>query len=160
MESSASEPRVVIVGVDGSAQSAAALRWALTIGSGPGDTVRAITVTGSDDLLPGTSFAVQPYGRHPVPPPEFSLTDLVTQLRREGIGERVLEARTDRGDPATVLLAAAAEADLLAVGAHWGGAVKDLLLGSVAAECVRRASCPVIVINPEAAKQFSPATAE
>ncbi|QWF84472.1 universal stress protein [Amycolatopsis sp. CA-230715] len=160
MQSSSSARRLVVVGVDGSEQSVAALRWALTEGSRPGDTIRAITVIGSDDLLPGTSFAVQPYGRHPVPPLGFSLTELVTELRREGLGDRYLEADTGRGDPATALLTAAAEADLLAVGTHRGGAVKELLMGSVATECVRRASCPVTVINPVAAKRLAPAATD
>lgn len=51
--------RTIAVGVDGSPQSEAALRWALREAEGKAH-VRAIVVRPHDDLLPGTSFAMLP----------------------------------------------------------------------------------------------------
>ncbi|MGK3206792.1 universal stress protein [Amycolatopsis sp. MEPSY49] len=145
--------RVIIVGMDGSPRGDAALRWALEIGAHTGDTVRAILVRPRDTLLPGTSFAVQPHGR--VPEAGYSLAAHVAGLGIETPAE--VETLTVHGDPATELVTASADADLLVLGAHRGGAVTDLVLGSVGRECVRYSRCPVVVITPEAAHRLTPA---
>ncbi|MDS0134734.1 MULTISPECIES: universal stress protein [unclassified Amycolatopsis] len=145
--------RVIIVGMDGSPRGDAALRWALEIGAHAGDTVRAILVRPRDELLPGTSFAFQPHGR--VPEAGYSLVEHVTGLGLET--SAAVETRTVHGDPATELVTASADADLLVLGAHRGGAVTDLVLGSVGRECVRYSRCPVVVITPEAAHRLAPA---
>jgi nucleotide-binding universal stress UspA family protein len=67
------------------------------------------------------------------------------------------ETRTVHGDPATELVTASADADLLVLGTHRGGAPADLVLGSVGRECVRYSRCPVVVITPEAAHRLTPA---
>ncbi|MGW5746460.1 universal stress protein [Amycolatopsis sp. NPDC003861] len=143
--------RVIIVGMDGSPRGDAALRWALESGAHAGDTVRAILVRPRDELLPGTSFAIQPHGR--VPEAGYSLVEHVS-----GLGIKTpatLETRTVHGDPATELVTASADADLLVLGAHRGGAMADLVLGSVGRECVRYSRCPVVVITPEAANRLA-----
>ncbi|EOD70255.1 universal stress protein [Amycolatopsis vancoresmycina] len=143
--------RVIIVGMDASPRGDAALRWALEIGAHAGDTVRAILVRPRDALLPGTSFAIQPHGR--VPEAGYSLDEHVRDLGVEPTA--AVETRTVHGDPATELVTASADADLLVLGAHRGGAVADLVLGSVGRECVRYSRCPVVVITPEAANRLT-----
>ena len=145
--------RVIIVGMDGSPRGDAALRWTLEVGAHAGDTVRAILVRPRDSLLPGTSFALQPHGR--IPEAGYSLVEHVTALAIETAAS--VETRTVHGDPATELVTASADADLLVLGAHRGGAVADLVLGSVGRECVRFSRCPVVVITPEAAHRLAPA---
>ncbi|MEU5266876.1 universal stress protein [Amycolatopsis sp. NPDC021455] len=145
--------RVLVVGVDGSPRGDAALRWTLETGAHTGDTVRAILVRPRDGLLPGTSFALQPHGR--IPEGRYSLATHVSGLGIETAAE--VETRTVHGDPATELVTASADADLLVLGAHRGGAVADLVLGSVGRECVRYSRCPVVVITPEAAHRLTPA---
>ncbi len=51
-----------------------------------------------------------------------------------------------RGDPARALLDAARAIDLLVVGSRGYGPVRHALLGSVSAEVMRHASCPVLVL--------------
>jgi len=146
--------RVIVVGVDGSQRGDAALQWALTVGTHPGDTVRAILVRPRDILLPGTSFAIQPHGR--LPERDYSLTDHVARIR-DGIADAPdVETTTVHGDPATELVTATADAELLVIGSHHGNAVSDLVLGSVARECVRHSRCPIVVITPEAAHHLTP----
>ncbi|WP_439381050.1 universal stress protein [Amycolatopsis lexingtonensis] len=145
--------RVIVVGTDGSPRGDAALRWALEIGAHAGDTVRAILVRPRDTLLPGTSFTLQPHGR--VPEASFSLDEHIAGLTIETAA--TVETRTVHGDPATELVTASADADLLVLGTHRGGALADLVLGSVGRECVRFSRCPVVVITPEAAHRLAPA---
>lgn len=145
--------RVLVVGTDGSPRGDAALRWALEVGAHAGDTVRAMLVRPRDSLLPGTSFTIQPHGR--VPEVGFSLDSHISDL---GIStEATVETRTVHGDPATELVTASADADLLVLGTHRGGPMADLVLGSVGRECVRFSRCPVVVITPEAAHRLTPA---
>lgn len=145
--------RTVVVGMDGSPRGEAALRWALEAGAHAGDIVRAILVRPRDTLLPGASLALQPHGR--VPERDYSLEDHVAGLNIETVA--TVETRTVHGDPATELVTASADADLLVLGTHRGGAVADLVLGSVGRECVRFSRCPVVVITPEAARHLTPA---
>ncbi|MEU4524657.1 universal stress protein [Amycolatopsis sp. NPDC024027] len=145
--------RVIIVGIDGTPHGDAALQWALEIGAHAGDTVRAILVRPRDTLLPGTSFAIQPHGR--LPEAGYSLDEHVAKLAVNTAAQ--LETRTVHGDPATELVTASADADLLVLGTHRGGALADLVLGSVGRECVRFSRCPVVIITPEAAHRLAPA---
>jgi nucleotide-binding universal stress UspA family protein len=50
------------------------------------------------------------------------------------------------GAPGKVLSDASEECDLMVVGAHAGGRIESLLLGSVAAHVLHHAACPVAVI--------------
>ncbi|GAB3147582.1 universal stress protein [Amycolatopsis stemonae] len=145
--------RVIVVGMDGSPRGDAALRWVLEVAAHAGDTVRAILVRPRDTLLPGTSFTLQPHGR--VPEAGYSLSSHISGLGLES--RATVETRTVHGDPATELVTASADADLLVLGAHRGGPVADLVLGSVGRECVRYSRCPVVVITPEAAHRLTPA---
>jgi len=150
--------RVIIVGSDGSPQSDAALRWAFTVGAQRADTVRAITVYPRDELLPGTSFALQPRGRMPHAEQAITPAEHIAALRAETPGAPEVETVEAAGDPATQLVSATTDADLLVIGAHQHSVVGDLLLGSVSRECVRYAHCPVVVITPEAANRLNPAS--
>jgi nucleotide-binding universal stress UspA family protein len=56
------------------------------------------------------------------------------------------------GGPADVLVAAAADADLLVVGARGLGGFKELLLGSVSQQCLHHTTRPIAIIRPTAAR--------
>jgi nucleotide-binding universal stress UspA family protein len=51
-----------------------------------------------------------------------------------------------KGSPARVLLIASEGADLLVLGRAHRSGVFDIIRNSVSAECVRRATCPIVVI--------------
>ncbi|WP_027945468.1 universal stress protein [Amycolatopsis taiwanensis] len=148
--------RKIVVGVDGSNQSEAALRWALEEATAHSDQVRAVLVRARAELLPGTSYAIQPYGRRPVGEDEEYSDRLRTTVQkvRETLDNPppVIEAVLN-GDPAAELVKESAHADLLVIGSH-GARLRDVLIGSVAVWCVRHAHCPVLVITNEAAQQL------
>ncbi|WP_134734580.1 MULTISPECIES: universal stress protein [Amycolatopsis] len=147
--------RLIVVGVDGSPHGDAALRWTLQVAAHPGDRVHAIVVRPSEALLPGTSLAFQPHGRQPAGQP--LPYQRIAAIRREFPNAPEVSVATPHGDPATELVTASAEADLLVVGAHGTGLARELLLGSVSRDCVRYSRCPVVVITPEAARRLIPA---
>jgi nucleotide-binding universal stress UspA family protein len=53
------------------------------------------------------------------------------------------------GRPGDVLTAAAHDAELLVIGSHGHSHRLQLVLGSTAEECVRNATCPVVVLPPK-----------
>jgi nucleotide-binding universal stress UspA family protein len=138
-------PRIV-VGVDDSPEAAAALRWAIDearlrraalvivhawsfplIGELPGGAVDTLTT----DL-------------------ERAAAALLDQVVHRVAGDEPgvdVERRVLEGGAANVLLAAAAGADLLVVGSRGRGGFAQLLLGSVAQQCVHHAPCPVVVVR-------------
>ncbi len=59
-----------------------------------------------------------------------------------------ITSRVVEGHPAAVLIEVAAEADLLVVGSRGLGGFRGMLLGSVSAQCVHHARCPVVVVPP------------
>jgi nucleotide-binding universal stress UspA family protein len=60
-----------------------------------------------------------------------------------------VEHRLEEGDPATQILRVAQETgcDLIALGTHGRTGLDRLLMGSVAEQVVRRASCPVLTVK-------------
>jgi nucleotide-binding universal stress UspA family protein len=54
---------------------------------------------------------------------------------------------TPEGRPGEELCAMAADADLLVVGSHGSGALKELILGSVSSYCAHHSTCPVVLVR-------------
>lgn len=50
------------------------------------------------------------------------------------------------GLPASELIDASTDADLLVMGSRWGGGFSRLLLGSVSSQVIEHAACPVVVV--------------
>lgn len=80
---------------------------------------------------------------------EERLAALVERLRAAG---RTIRSRTISGRPATAIVAHAERlgADLVVVGSHNHGALASFTLGSVSAEVVDHAPCPVLVARRSA----------
>jgi nucleotide-binding universal stress UspA family protein len=54
---------------------------------------------------------------------------------------------TPEGRAGEELVAMAADADLLVVGSHGSGVLKELLLGSVSNYCAHHSTCPVVLVR-------------
>lgn len=141
----ASGATTVLVGVDGSAESVRALRWAATYAADTGAHVRAVMCW----HYPG-AFGVSPIGRAPEP-----ITDEVRQQLDETLAKAIADGAPDAeverdleyGHPAQVLVDLSEQADLLVVGNRGHSALTETLLGSVSIHCVMKAACPVVVVR-------------
>lgn len=135
----------IIVGVDGSASSAAALRWAAGEADARGARVVVVLVW---DLFgqyhaDGSRVVDLVYDERSA---DQALAKMVDDaLGAERGGEVVRRSVCDR--PAPGLLAAARDGDLLVVGARGLGGFRGLLLGSVSQQCLHHASGPIAVVH-------------
>ncbi len=140
----------IIVGVDGSEGSRAALRWAARTAAAQDARLRAIAA------WQYPAGAATPAGPAELPGPDEMDQQTGDDLRglvREELGAEAdrVEIEAGRGPAAPVLLAAAArtDADMLVVGARGLGGFGGLLLGSVSQQCVEHSPCPVVVLRGE-----------
>jgi nucleotide-binding universal stress UspA family protein len=134
-------PRIV-VGVDGSAASIEALRWAVTQAELTAATVQAITSWQAPDQN-GIAFYAADLDW-------FDLTrrTLDVAIKEAGFGDRPdVEAVITQGTPAHVLVEASRDAQLLVVGTRGHGGFVGLLLGSTSAYVIAHAACPVLVVR-------------
>lgn len=138
----------IVVGVDGSSHSKAALRWAVTQARRIGARVEAISAWEQ----PAT--VGYPYGWSPdihdgdiiATVAEKVLADAVAEVA--GQYDEPVEIRTTvvHGHPADVLIEAATGAQMLIVGSRGHGTYAGVLLGSVSRQCVEHAPCPVLIM--------------
>lgn len=133
----------IVVGVDGSKQSTAALEWALDEGHLREAEVEVILAYGNFPDL--SVVAVLSAESEMAAQAEELLRKMVEPLAVGRPGAKV-SMRTVQGPPAEKLIAAAAGADLLVIGSRGHGGFAGLLLGSVSQQCVHHAQCPVVVV--------------
>ena len=138
--------RRIVVGVDGSAPSKAALAWAVRQARLTGAAVEAIIAW----QYPATYGYTMPAAPEVNYNFEEIAAEVVTNTIAEvgGQGEPVkISSRVVEGNAAQALLDASAGADLLVVGSRGHGGFVEALLGSVSQHCVHHATCPVVVIR-------------
>jgi nucleotide-binding universal stress UspA family protein len=138
--------RRIVVGVDRSSESEAALSLARTLAHATGAELTAVSVV--DDRLPAT---VAPAGMAI----ELVQWDELVGAHREQterllaeLTERVPELATEMrvGEPAEELAAVAADADLLVVGSRRWGPFSRLVVGSTGEQLVREAPCSLLLV--------------
>ena len=139
----------IVVGVDGSLSSRAALRWAVRHAVLTGGMVEAVMAWQVPMILRTSAWA-------PIYVDEVSsleedarkTLDAVISGEVEPADSQRVTARVVYGHPDQVLLEAAADgADLLVVGSSGHGGLAQALLGSVSQYCVHNASCPVVIMR-------------
>ncbi|MBP2479477.1 nucleotide-binding universal stress UspA family protein [Crossiella equi] len=136
----------LVVGVDGSADSINALRWALAEAGRRGWLVKAVAAWMPKPVPPSSipMPITQPAQVREERDHRARLEDIVATATTE-YPQSVL-ALLRQGEPATVLTQEAEADDLLVVGSHGHSRLLTAVLGSVTASCVRTARCPVVVI--------------
>ena len=147
--------RRIVVGVDGSSTSEAALRWAVTELARPGDVVVAVHTWMRPPVAayPGLTFRLPQIDTTPMT--EAATTELSRAIDAALAGVAVdvtLEHTVLEGDAAWCLLREAETADVLVVGSRGRGGFRGLLLGSVSQKCLHHAPCPVVVVGPRGAQ--------
>ncbi len=133
----------IVVGVDGSPGSMAALRFAITEARARGCGVRAVRAWSIPFVgdAPGAMLPdlVGDFGTEA----EMTLRDALASYEGE---EVEIEPRVAEGPAARVLVDESADAVMLVVGSRGRGGFTGLLLGSVSRQCAHQAACPVIVV--------------
>lgn len=151
-----------MVGVDGSAGSVAALRWALAEAQARGAPLRIVHAYEVPRLplgelgVGGPGMAVPP-----LPADELDRLRAASEAQARRVVDSTLEqaesAAKDGIDiqrdviegPATpVLIEAGRGAALLVLGSRGRGGFAGLLLGSVSQQCAQHPPCPVVILPP------------
>jgi nucleotide-binding universal stress UspA family protein len=143
----------VVVGVDGSPESRAAIEFAMREAMRRQAWLRVIAAA----QLP--EYWTIAYGTADLPSPEEVIAD-TKRLARQTLDEVVsanpelaaveFDIEAIAGPPGPVLVDASDGADLLVLGHRGRGAVRSALLGSVGLHCVLHATCPVTVVRAAA----------
>ena len=145
--------KTIVVGLDTSAGSAAAMAWALDLVAGTGTRVVPVHAW----QYPALCLLPFPAGL-PVPPPEAMQDDAEARAGRLIAGTRppdggvvgvdVAEPIVREGSAARVLCAEAERsgADLVVVGSRGLSGLKGALAGSVSAGCAHRSPAPVAIV--------------
>jgi len=142
--------RRIVVGLDGSGSSAAALKWAVRMAKAMGAQVTAVYAVDVPTYFP------QPYGT-PVQFDEEWRAAMKSDFENKWCkplkvsGVRYRTVRED-GRAASVIAAVAdrEKADVVIVGRRGRGGVAELLLGSASHELVLHSKRPVLVISAAA----------
>ncbi len=137
--------QLVVVGVDGSPESAAALRFAADEAMLRGAVLRIVCAwSPAASAYVGEVFAPTPDAFDEA---ERQADNVLRAALERLQGESLeIEAVAEEGGPATVLLQQAADAALLVVGSRGLGAAKRLVLGSVSKEIANQARCPIAIV--------------
>lgn len=145
----------IVVGVDGSAASKAALRWALDDAKARGASRVLAVMAWSYPMMPASPFVGA------VPPIPVDEIEAATTAR---LAETIAEVCTDAdvaagvtvdtqvecGSAATLLIEASKSADEVVVGTRGLGGFTGLMLGSVSHQVAMHAGCPVVIVpDPE-----------
>ncbi len=144
------DAKKVVVGLDGSELSQAALAWALDYASRHGLILHAVHAW----TLPSFDLLAAPAG-----PGSADLQTITEEEQRSaaeslaGFRDRypdvTIEETVIKESAAKALLNAAKDAALIVVGTHGRGEVMAAVLGSVSQTLLRKADVPVVVVGPD-----------
>jgi len=136
----------IVVGIDGSEPSRAALRWAATEAHRRNVGLQVVTCW---------SYPPMPFGVYELPISGGSLAAEARQAAEAEVDEVLGADRSSldvqiavvEGAPSLRLLDYDEAADLLVVGSRGRGGFAGLLLGSVSQHLAEHARCPVVIIR-------------
>lgn len=148
---------VIVVGVDGSPGSARALEWAMQEAQRRGWSVEVVTAYGHGE--PEGNLAETAVARAAREDAESTQARQVTQVAEPYRDTVSLATEVVFGSSVDRLAEASRHAGLLVVGSHGYSRLREVLVGSTAAGCIRRADCPVVVLpaphEPEAEREVA-----
>ena len=145
-------PGRIVVGVDGSDESAAALRWAVEEAKLRDAGVEAVHAWSYIPMTTAADSGLVPMSWTDSTEMMDATHDAAARVAEQQV-ESVLGAghgvavRLVQGDASDALLESAKGADLLVVGNRGRGALKEVLLGSTSGRVADHAPCPVVVVR-------------
>jgi nucleotide-binding universal stress UspA family protein len=135
----------IVVGIDGSTESLAALRWAMQ---------EAVTRGASVEVVhcwqPRTFSDLALSTPHELSRASICMLDneVAAALQELAVKPKVTTISI-YGRPATALLNRAADGQLLVLGSQGHMSLQDLVFGRVVNHCIRNAACPVVVVDSD-----------
>jgi nucleotide-binding universal stress UspA family protein len=136
----------IVVGIDGSDNAVAALRWAIGEARLRGATIDAIDAWNYPYVVvPGATIPLHPRADQAVDV-EQELEAALAAVAGDADGVTISSIVTE-GVPAAVLCEAAEDADLLVIGHGRHHALRKRVLGSVGTEVLQYAPCPVVIVS-------------
>ena len=136
----------VVIGVDGSEHSVAALRWGLRQAARTGADVQVVGCW----QWPASAGGFMPFEDLDLTAATQSAVDSALAKALHDLdlpAPPPILTRVVEGYPARALVDASREADLLVIGSRGHGALSGMLLGSVGLHCASSATCPVVVVR-------------
>lgn len=143
MDTHTEAERPIVVGVDDSPSSVAALRKAAVLGAALGRSIEAVTVWHSPATFDGT-FATEVWS------PEGEAEEILQASLATAFPEGIpagLTATVIPGPTAAALIDRSRSADMLVLGSRGRGGFRGLLLGSISTACAQHAHCPVLIMH-------------
>jgi nucleotide-binding universal stress UspA family protein len=142
---------IIVVGVDGSDASRAALAWALAEARLRGSAVRAVHAW----QIPAMGSGEAPWAM--IPPGSYVdvAADDIEKAAHEALDREIddanavgvtVERYVEEGPPADVIVEASKDAELIVVGTRGRGAIATLVLGSTSQHVIHHAERPVVVV--------------
>jgi nucleotide-binding universal stress UspA family protein len=139
---------LIVVGVDGSEGSRAALRFAAGEAALRDAKLRIVCAWEIPAAVYASTWGLPADA-------EAGFDELARDIAAEAMSEAArLEPGVDResraisGQPSHVLVQESRDADLLVVGSRGLGGFRSLLLGSVGQQVAHHATCPVVIVPP------------
>ena len=136
----------IVVGIDGSQHSLAALRWACDEARLRGDSLELVAAWS----IPSATYDIA--SADVVEAMQNAAAAAIEAGRAEARAcapELEVTGEVFQGQPARILVERAIGADLLVVGSRGLGDFKALLLGSVSQECSHHSPVPIVIIRQE-----------
>jgi nucleotide-binding universal stress UspA family protein len=141
---------MIVVGVDGSECSRAALRFALEEARIRQAKLRIIVAWHVPLVAYGAGWAPPPPGL--AEDSNTAANDILEealQIAKKENASVEIESVVREGQSAQILVEEAKTAELLVIGSRGRGGFRDLLLGSVSQQCAHHAHCPVTIIHSD-----------
>jgi nucleotide-binding universal stress UspA family protein len=136
-------PHRIVVGIDGSVESARALEWAITQAKQSGAVLDIVTAW-MFPMAIGYAFTTTV---DEVRQKARSLVDEAISHVAEVAPDVVVRGETTEQPPGPALVTSSRGADLLIVGSRGIGGFEEMLVGSVGHYCMRRAPCTVVIVR-------------
>jgi nucleotide-binding universal stress UspA family protein len=139
----------ILVATDGSASARTAVDVVADTAWPAGSTIRIVTVVPGRPTVLGLEWSALGEPRDEPEVGGIRPADIVRAARDSMAGRREVDVVLLEGRPASAIVdeAREADADLIVVGSRGHGPWQSMLLGSVSAEVVDHAPCPVLVVR-------------
>jgi nucleotide-binding universal stress UspA family protein len=146
---------IIVVGVDGSKSSRAALEWALAEAKLRGSTVRAVHAW----MIPAVGTSEAPWALMGTADYLELDSDQIAKAAGEALEREIAEVQATAGSDVVIerevvdapaadaIIDASKDAELVVVGTRGHGAIASLVLGSVSHHVVQHATSPVVTVR-------------